>query len=510
MLPLILLMAGLMTTTPPVPPDGMARSAPRFVGAGVLRAHDSATHKVPIDFDAECVFLLTASGSELSIEARSPSGRVYSSRDTTVGAHTDMFSEFLGGALGMLHLEKPELGTWTVTVQAEDFPDSVNNEAYQLQVLQDATKGGPQLTLLLPDSTRHKGDPVIVRASLLEDGKPVPGARVQAAVGSDETPISPISLLDDGRPPDEAPGDGIFTGRIDRLFGSGFATAEVTASRRGAKGLPDFDREARTQFLIAASRSRLTGRIRDFPRDADGDGLNEEIVFAVGIEVTDPVSLKLMADVSDSKGKKVWSFGKDTQLERGTRELEFVCDTEELAKDNVPGPLVVDTLRLFESETYAELDRATPSYRTRAYTSTDFMHDAIRVEGTAIAHGVDLDKNGRFDAVDVELPVYIRYPGNYYSSSVLARGDTRFADADGRQDFVAGKNTIRLRFAASCFTGRSAEGRWNLDGIYVGYYHESGDTRPSPKYGYSVGTIWLEGMPPMDRFESGKPDSHCR
>jgi hypothetical protein len=503
-----------------MPPDGMARSAPRFIGAGVLRESDSATHNVPIDIDADCTFLVTASGGHLTIGARSPSGRTFSSRDSSHGGQSDMMGEMFGAWLGIVAIEKPERGTWTVTISAEDFPDSVSHEAYQLQLMQDVTTGGPQLTLFLSDSTRHRGDPLVVRASLLEAGKPVPGARVKAAVGTndrDDGPATSIQLLDDGRPPDEKAGDGTYAGMIPQLTGSGFAGAEVTASRRGVQGLPDFDREARANFLISKSRSRLTGKVRDFARDADGDGLNEEIVFAVGVSVTDATSLRLVGEVKDAEGRKAWSFAKDARFEPGSAELELVCDTEELAKNNVPGPLVLDTLTLYESETYATLDQATPAYRTRPYSRIDFMHDAIRLVGSGTAHGVDLDRDGRFDALDVEMPIEIRFPGPYYTSAVLACGSEWVADADVRQEFAQGRNTVRLRFSGSCIANRPTKGKWNIDGTYVGYSKERGDTRPSPKYGYTAGEVFLTGVPSTDRFEStpSKPggdgfSSHCR
>jgi hypothetical protein len=492
-----------------VPLAAPAVPSPRFVGAGVLRAHDFASHGVPIDVDSECTFLLVATGGDFTLEARSPSGHTWNSRSDEPGGqggHTEEFNEFMPGPMELLHIDHPETGTWTLKVIAGAFPDTVEHAGYQLTLLQDTGGRGPQLRVLLADSTRHRGDPIDVRVSLLEDGRPVPGARVQAAVGPDDGPNQVLQLLDDGRMPDVKAGDGIYSGRVARLDGRGFASAEIGATRRGVKGLPDFDREAKVNFQISESRSRLTGKIRDFPRDADGDGLNEEIVFAVGVFVTDATSLKVMGTVRDSEGREVWSGGKDARLEPGTRELELACDTEGLATTNAPGPLVLDSLRLFETETYADLDMSVPHYRTRPYSKGELMHDAIRLEGSGRAHGVDLDHDGRFDVLEAELPIDIRYPGNYLCAGLLENEGKRLLQANVRQDFVEGRNTMRLRFPGSCVASANAKADYSFSGIYVGYYKEPGDTKPSPRYGYTAWEVKLPGGPPPNRFESTPPE----
>jgi hypothetical protein len=458
--------------------------------------------------DTECTFLLIGSGGTFTLEARSPSGHTWSSRDDEAGGegdHADERNPFFPGPLVFLPIEHPETGTWTVKVIAGAFPDTLPRAAYQLKLLQNTGQRGPQLRVLLSDSTRHKGDPIDIRASLLEGGKPVPGARVHAGIGMEGGPGQLLQLLDDGRTPDVKAGDGIYSGRIARLDATGFATASISAMRRDVKGLPDFDRADEQHFVVSQSRSRLSGTIRDFPRDADGDGLNEEIVFVVGVSVTDPTTLRLMGTVKDSKGRDVWSMGKDTRLESGTHELELVCDTEYLAKTNAPGPLALDTLRLYEIETLAELDKTTPHYRTRAYTRGELMHDAIRLEGSGRARGVDLDHDGKFDVLEAELPIDIRYPGNYLCAGALKNEGKELLQLNVRQDFVEGRNTMRLRFPGSCLASDNDKADYAFSGIYVGYSQMPGDTKPSPRYGYTAWSVKLDGAPPPNRFEPTPP-----
>ena len=493
-------------------------SQTRLVGAGLLRTHDSATHRAPIDVGAECVFLLLGSGPGLTLEARSPAGKTFSSKRDEAGAHgasTDEALEFLG-PMEFLQIEHPETGDWTLTVTAGGLPDSVSSVAYQLKLIQNTGGKGPQLLSLVSEEPRHRGDSLLVRASLLEDGKPVPGARVEAMVGGeggDEARPVRLHLLDDGRPPDAKAGDGIYSARAPQLGFSGFGVVDIEASRRGMKGFPDFDRSVEGHFQVAASRSRLTGAIRDVARDDDHDGLNESIVFLVGVHATDRASLRLLGTIHDSKGKEVSSFAESKTFEPGEHELELRCDTDNM-KGPAPGPLTLDSLTLFEEETLARLDHATPHYKTRPYAARELMHDAIRiVDGNGTAKGVDLDGDGKFDALDVEIGIEIRFPGRYYCTGDLEIGDERLSKADIRVPFVEGRNVMKFRFPGACIASSRTTAAYRVGGIYVGYEIVPGDTRPSPRYGYTAWAVNLDGGPAPVRFEptqlpSTRDDSH--
>jgi len=490
-------------------PEGRSPlSETRLVGAGLLRTHDSVTHRVPIDVGADCAFLLMSSSPGLILEARSPTGKTFSSKRDEPGAHGASMGEGteLFGPMEFLQLDHPETGSWTLTVQANALPDSVPSVVYQLKLIQNTEGKGPQLTSLVSEEPRHRGDPLEVRASLLENGKPVPGVRVQAMVGGEgqeDVPPVRLNLLDDGRSPDVHANDGVYSARVERIEFSGFGVVDIEASRRGASGLPDFDRSVEGHFQVSASRSRLTGSIRDVARDEDHDGLNESIVFLVGVRVTDRANLRLLGTVHDSKGKEVYSFGEAKDFEPGEHDLELRCRTDDM-KSPAPGPLTLDSLTLYEEQTYAELDHATPRYKTRPYAARELMHDAIRiVDGNGTAKGIDLDGDGKFDALDVEIGIEIRFPGTYYCTGDLQIGDDRLSKADVRVPFVEGRNVLKFRFPGACIVSSRSAASYRIGGIYVGY-NNPGDGKPSPRYGYTAWAVNLDGGPPPVRFEATK------
>jgi hypothetical protein len=324
---------------------------------------------------------------------------------------------------------------------------------------------------------------------------------VAVEVGTDEGPGQSLRLLDDGKAPDVTARDGVFSGRLDRFAEAGLTTASFSAMRRGMEGQPDFERTAEIHFAVSESRSRLTGIIRDVPRDADGDGLNEYIVFVAGVDVTDATTLQLMGTVRDSEGREVWCGGERTPLEAGSHELELLCGTEGMTGTRSQTWFVLDSLALAESKSYATLDQTAPDYRTRPYSPGELLAEAIRVVDPGKATGVDLDRDGLFDMLDVEIPIDIRFPGNYLCTGSLDCGGVELADGQVRQDLVEGRNTLRLRFPGSCIASRDAKGRYKFADIYVGYYSETGDKRPRPRAGYILGGIWLEGGPPPSQFE---------
>jgi hypothetical protein len=483
------------------------------VGGGKLRASQSGSHSFPIDVSAACAVLIMYSHGELDLEVKSPSGRVLRTRKRADG-HSERVEGIFGlmpGWTDGLSIERPERGEWTVKVTAQSVPDSVPEVSYWVTLIQDTEGQGPVLRSLIIDRTYHHGEPLELRASLLEEGRPVEGAQVEANVGPVDGENARLTLNDDGRSPDALARDGVFSARVPVLQNPGYYMVAFSASRSGIEGKPDFKRVVGDEVVVSRSRSRFNGHFRDFARDTNGDGMFDELVIEVGVHVTDRTALGLRGMLFDRKGTLHDGGHPSEPLEPGERTLELTYPTKFLYEAELAGPLLLDTLRLFEEEEgwIVPLEERTGVYRTSEYSRSDFRYEKIVLNGEVDARGVDTNGNGLFEFLLIEVGVDIDYPGNYAWHALLGSGDdlgAGFVQGNERGPLKKGSNRLRFEFPGACIARMTDKRGYVLESLYVGLLTLGKPPADAPKNAFTGPRIPIRGVPPPGRFEKTGPE----
>jgi len=137
----------------------------------------------------------------------------------------------------------------------------------------------------------------------------------------------------------------------------------------------------------------LTGSYADWGHDGDGDGLYEQLVIRVGVQLTAAGDAVLSGSLVDTDGSKIaWACVTRT-LTTGTHFLDLAFDGAAIGGHNVDGPYTLTDLTLVHINRTDEITPTTSqrdAYRTFAYPVNRFpaplrfggLPDVVLIPGT--------------------------------------------------------------------------------------------------------------------------------
>ncbi len=283
-----------LTPDPAAATSGHTATAGAFITQGQIK-----TQIVPIDSAAPAFFSLAYPSGDLSMALISPSGRRYD--PTTIVGDPNVShekAEILGGFLEVYDFAAPEVGVWTVEVKATSVTAAGGTVAYAVHAWFES----PAITLtggVLKPSV-HSGEPLDLTATVRRAGVPLSGATAVARIALPDDTAREVALHDDGVAPDLVAEDGIYTGRLTDTTQPGLYRVAVRASGTA----PAFSREDLALATVSQSSSTLAGTFRDRGEDTDGDGLFNQLVIDVDLNVTAPGSYRLFGVLTDSAGNQ--------------------------------------------------------------------------------------------------------------------------------------------------------------------------------------------------------------
>jgi hypothetical protein len=361
----------------------------------------------------------------------------------------------------------------------------------------------PKLASLFDERGRHVGDTLVVRASLFDGTRPVEDAEVSAEIGLPNDARIPIALADDGRVPDSVRGDGIFSGTGLVLSTPGRHSLYIIAKRPEPRYLHAV---RANHFTVARSRSHFDGRIQDRLVDGNGDGLVDHLRLGVGVTVTDSVRLSVTAFLS--AGGKALQGTANQRVGVGDHVLDVDAFLGRLVTTGYQGVFVVDSLTLDEdggSHGIYPLNSRSRPYTTGPYT---IVADTLRSpywNGRVTAHGVDRDKDGRFESLVVDLGVAgLGHAGQYYCHAELARGPWSLTLGGEYLMLPRDSATVRFEFPGSCIAKTPSPDKL-LVRRFALFYLESGRVSKLPHTNFNAGNIPIELEFAAEAFEPKGP-----
>ena len=149
--------------------------------------------------------------------------------------------------------------------------------------------------------------------------------------------------------------------------------------------------------------------IVDSVLDEDGNGLYDQLIVDISIDVSYPTDYSVYADLKDSSGQSIESQAIYlTELTIGINAIQLSFSSNSIVSNGADGPFEV-SISLYLQGSY---DVDGMSHTTEPYLASEFQQDAWFSEPIS-DYGLDTDGNGLSDQLVLDLTIETLVPGNY-------------------------------------------------------------------------------------------------
>ncbi|MHB9144557.1 MAG: esterase/lipase family protein [Symbiobacteriia bacterium] len=401
---------------------------------GELADGETRTLTVPVSATGRARFRLAYTDGDPSLEVVSPDGQVLT--PTTAQAAGATYTAVQGMLLFKLYdVPTPMAGTWTLRVTGTGATHLFELAAGQL--------AAPFFEAGVSESQIQPGATTIVTGKLTDAaGSPLTGAAMNAEVTAPDGSAQTVALSDDGTSADAVAGDGTYSGLAGGQTDGYYTVRETALLADGTRRL------AMKDFAVGGASAQLLGNLSAAPVDLNGNGLFDQLQVGVDMQVNEPGSYLISADLVDGQGALIDTATTMTESDvaAGTTRLTLGFNGSRIYQHQVNGPFSLKNLRLERAGgiTLATVD---PSYLTAAYSYQSFEHARLRLGGTGSDQGVDTNGDGLYDALQVVVGVDSDVPGWHWVTARLMTGDEREVDwVEGWAYLQQGRNNIGMAF----------------------------------------------------------------
>lgn len=147
-------------------------------------------------------------------------------------------------------------------------------------------------------------------------------------------------------------------------------------------------------------------------------------------------------------------------------DLDFAASM--LVDRPTDGPVVLSELILLDPSVELRTDYAQDAYTTQSYSRLDFAGREARVAGSLSDQGVDTDGNGKFDYLEVQVPIEVRRAGTYTVTAALELANgARVRAPDVVSYTLAGVNAFTFRFNGPNIAVHATDGPYTMTNVLV-------------------------------------------
>ena len=455
---------------------------------GKLQQPQTANHVIAVDSASTMTFALLHPEGNLDLRLTDPNGQVFDA-STIVGLPDVSRQEvdIPGGLIEVFTFTGSfALGNWTASVMAKNTtgPVDYNVTAWLENAPLQMTAAIDRLSVPIGGSFR-------LAATLMNGSSPVAGATVRASIRLPDGLTSQIvALRDDGSMPDLFPNDGIYTGNFSGTSQAGPYGIAVDASGSGST---PFSRETYLAAFVTTSTSTILGGITDSGRDLNGNGLFDQLLIHVPVQITAAGTYRLAATFVDSSGN-VLESSNSFALSVGTSIVDLPFDGTTLFAHGVNGPYQITSIRMAEelNQVLLPLTETTSTYNTGPYLYTQFEGSSLALTGANSAIGVDTNANGKFDLLQTDIGVNVRRSAFYqWSARLRDQNGREITLASGSGNLTAGITSVRLLFDGSAIGRNGVDGPFEISDLLLF----------SPPDTLSVASVFSSPPIPASAFE---------
>ena len=234
-------------------------------------------------------------------------------------------------------------------------------------------------------------------------------------------------------------------------------------SKAGEPELVEFNRQRKR----SASRSSKLNSFTEKVEDEDGDGLHDKLIISVNLTVPEPMTYFLMGWLEDLSGNEVGWASATTDLDSGSQTVNLEFDGMVFYESRLGGPYVLRRVEFRMEDDYL-LDYKDDAYTTSDYSYSDFEHPATRLGDSYSDNGEDTDGNGKYDSLNIHVPVITDIAGQYELSGWLyTDSDQPVGYAETTETLSSGTTEMLLTFSGTAVRQLRTDGPYILKQVQL-------------------------------------------
>lgn len=236
----------------------------------------------------------------------------------------------------------------------------------------------------------------------------------------------------------------------------------------------------------------------DFGRDANGNGLFDDLVVGVMVDARVAASGLLQGALYASSGELIASASVPVALAVPGGTVELAFDGTSILRSGFDGPYVFETTLFDAALNPVDFSSGT----TNAYSHLDF--ESRGQLGSYHDHGEDTNGNGKFDLLVIDAQVEVETSGVYtIEASLYDTRGTVIAATTASAALSRGTGTFRLEFSGAAISQNGVDGPYFVRYVALrdsGYLDAVQDAFTTAAYSYtqfeapSVGAVALTGV----------------
>lgn len=430
----------------------------------ILTKQTSIERSLAIDNANEANIFFASKSKTLKIELISPIGqRFFSDNKSSAGVGSIIIAsperDNTNGVYIFI-LFKPQPGMWKYIIHETASTNELNT--LQVSLLSDSPV---RVSLQSEKQENRLNADVKLVLAVLEGRNTIKQPIIKATITRfNKQKI--VNFHDDGTNGDARAGDGVFTASIKATEPGKFQFS-VNIEGKNSQG-NFFWRTASTNFNVIRDTARLLGSFSDRALDTNGDGLFDKIGVSPAIQVLEAGEYFIRVTLTASNGESIFSNLR-VHLPTGKVNPEVIFDSQDI-KEYLKVNGSYQVIEVFiERDSYSPNDRLVNLGNTKNYRIEQLQRDAIVLKSNNVkAVGIDINNNGKFDFLDVTVPVNFLYKGDYkWSASLATKNRTVIDIASSSGSFDVGNANLKLRFNGSKIGNAKLELPYIIQGFIV-------------------------------------------
>jgi hypothetical protein len=206
----------------------------------------------------------------------------------------------------------------------------------------------------------------------------------------------------------------------------------------------------------------ITGSYSHYGIDADGDGKYDYLALDVWVNVKEAGYHNLQGWLEDCYGYYITSDSNRTYLKEGLQKLTLEFNGYEIYRHGVSGSLSLGHVKLLDYG-WNVIEEKWDVYSTSYYAYTNFDTPPIDLTGAYVDYSVDIDGNGKYDYLAIDVGVNVKEAGTYTVTGNVYDNENEYITYGWAEaELSPGLQKLTLKFDGYMIYRNGVDGPFNL------------------------------------------------